>query len=300
MIVVILLVLCFLICPALADTGGEASRQETEKGKSWIHRTAETPLISDLLGSGTLSVAVVINEKRMPGLYITTPTIGLAKDMGLTRGSVLLTIDGYSVSSAPVLDAWLQKRPDTPLKYTYAVLEDGVPKIHGGEIAYKRQHPAFTELKPAAPTQNYSIDELENYGVTLINESRRAERKKELKVDPKLSRLARAYAEYMLAHSDQYGYPLRRNPHIDLEGRFPFQRAFAAGILMEVHENLGMETRTGLNDAQLVLKQHKMMMSEPEGQHNHRSILMADEADLVGVGVSRDQTQLYLVEEFGY
>jgi uncharacterized protein YkwD len=285
----------------------EASDHEAENRQPWIYRTEETPLVSNHLGVGTLPVCVVIKEKRLPGLYITTPAGGLGYKMGLSRGCVLLSIDGYSMANARELDQWLERRPPAPLKYTFVRKQGGVPKLYSGQIPYPQTTAKTVNLSSSTPARlsslsgkAASVDELENYGVSLINDSRQVKNKSRLQSDAALSRMAREYAEYMLRHKDQYGFPLRRNPHIDLEGRIPMLRAFAAGIMNEVHENLGMESRDKLSDADLLLKQHRIMMSEPPGQHNHRSIILDDAARLVGVGIARDQDSLYLVEEFGH
>ncbi len=103
----------------------------------------------------------------------------------------------------------------------------------------------------------------------------------------------------MLAHPERYVRP-RISPHLDLEGHIPMYRARAAGITTEVHENLGMGTRGAKSDYELVDFQHRTMKSEPDGQHNHKSIILDAEAHNVGVGIARSNRYFFLVEEFGH
>jgi uncharacterized protein YkwD len=291
MLIWLLIAFFVLVAPAVA-TG-----EDGEKNTAVIYRTAEKPVISHYLGVGTLPVVVVINGKRHPGLYITTPPAGLAGKMGLVKGSVLLTMDGYSMTSTRAADDWLAHRAQTPIKYAYVIVKDSKPLIYAGEVLFTHS-PAITAFMNSSGQS--SLEELERYGFSLINDSRRAEGKSQLESDSALCRLARSYADYMRDHADQYGFPLKRNPHFDLQGRMPMQRAFEAGIMTEVHENLGMESRANGRDAELVLRQHHKMMSEPQGEHNHRSIIMDQAARRVGVGIARDGQHLFLVEEFGH
>ena len=78
------------------------------------------------------------------------------------------------------------------------------------------------------------------------------------------------------------------------------ERAREAGITVEVHENLGMESRGTKPDQALVASQHLRMMSESPGGHTHRSIILDPDATHVGVGVARDAAHLFLVEEFSH
>jgi uncharacterized protein YkwD len=164
--------------------------------------------------------------------------------------------------------------------------------VQGRAQNYSVPGNARTELKTEA---------LQNYCLTLINSSRKTEPSlAALTIDPALNRLATKYAEYMLQHPEYYEQP-KNSPHLDLEGHIPMDRARSAGINVEVHENLGMGTRgRGRSDAMLIVDQHRVMMAEPLGQHNHRTIIMDPLARAVGIGIGRDATHLYLVEEFGH
>ena len=177
------------------------------------------------------------------------------------------------------------------------LMQDGKPIRKSTRIPFLQSRPVARLSK----SDEASVDELETFTATLINNSRRREGKLPVEVDPDLSRLARAYAQYMLQHSDEYGLPMRRNPHLDLEGRPPMGRARAMGIRMIVHENMGVDMRGQLRDYELVLRQHHIMMTEPvEEQHSHRTVMLDEAAHRVGVGIARDRRYSYLVEEFGH
>jgi len=160
------------------------------------------------------------------------------------------------------------------------------------------------------PTQGYptrsntatapTSEALQDYCLSLINASRKdVPGLAPLPKDPALTRLATKYAEYMLQHPENYEQP-KASPHVDLAGHTPIGRARAVGINVEVHENLGMGTRGRRSDMLLIYDQHRVMMAEPLGEHNHRTIMMDPLARSVGIGIGRDATHLYLVEEFGH
>lgn len=276
--------------------------------KEGIFRSSDKRVFSSGLGAETVTSVVLINKVRHPGLFISAVSPnGLVQQLRLPAGAVLLTLDGYSISSAQIADKWIRQRPQKTLQYTYALSKNGKTRIYSG------QSDSFASVNPkgspeasaqastdANPKLQFSIDELENYCISLINESRSKNRQPAVRQDSSLSRLARRYADYMLSHPERYVRPQGMSPHMDLEGRSPMQRAREAGISTEVHENLGRESRGFGNDKYLVARQHNIMMSEPEGQHNHRFIILDPDARSVGVGIARDAANLYLVEEFGH
>ncbi len=290
-----LLAFCFCSIEAIAESAG-------------IYRTSNQKLYSHSLGSDTVAALVVHDNKRQNGLFLATvPANSLARTLGLPAGSVLLTLDGYGIASVEAADRWMRQRPQRPLDFTYAVMKGGKPVILSGRNEMLDSNapgrPAAAASGAASAEQNsnntFSTDNLERHLITLINASRSQNGLASVSADSSLSRLARSYADYMLAHPQRYVHP-SMSPHMDLEGRMPMQRARQAGINMEVHENLGRESRTLGNDQFLVEKQHKMMMAEPPGQHNHRAIILDPDARSVGVGIARDGVNLYLVEEFGH
>jgi uncharacterized protein YkwD len=144
-----------------------------------------------------------------------------------------------------------------------------------------------------------SVDELETYCLSLINESRRQDGLPSLQPDASLARLARQYAEYMAQHSEQYELSVPRSPHIDLDGRNQLQRANAAGLMAIWRgECIGRTSRGGPSDKDMILDVHRKMMNEPPG-YGHRENILAHDANVVGIGVARLPQRLYLTEEFG-
>lgn len=296
----------FLLLLLGAPTMHAAGSQNTDG----IYRTASVGVFCNSLGAQTMTAVVLHEGKKENGLFMVgVPKESFAYALGLGAGSVLLTLDGYSIPNVMTADRWLRQRPKKDLHYTYCVIKGGKPVIltaqkHLSELE-SQMPPSAASLDAGAnaggqnAAQNLSIDELERHCLTLINSSRSQNGSGQLSVDSSLSKLARNYAEYMLSHPERYVHP-SSSPHIDLEGRSPRQRAQDAGINTEIHENLGRESRTLGNDKFLVEKQHKMMMSEPPGQHNHRTNILDSEARKVGVGIARDGFNLYLVEEFGH
>lgn len=277
---------------------------------SCVFRTTNVPIYCNSLGVGTIPVYVQAGSIKYPGLYLTTApdASGLAKHMGLKQGNVLLQLDGYSIATTDVADKWMSKRPQKPLQYTYAVIRHGKPTLYTREISSLSSSQSAGQAastgtansaQQASAGKEYSIEELERYDLSLINASRRQEGASDVQIDSALSRLAKDYAEYMMQHPERYAQP-QDSPHRDLQGRWPMDRARDAGINREVHENLNMVSRGVVDDRALVDRMHQRMMAEPKGQHNHRSILLDAEAKSVGIGISRQGTRMYMVEEFGH
>ncbi len=296
----IITVASMLLLMALQAVSAKKTDTET---KAAVFRSSETTTFSTFLGMGAIPAVIIDGKKRLPGLYITHGADkGLGHDMGLIPSAILLTIDGYSIKSTKDADDWLAHRPKKPLQFTYAYVKDEKAQYRFGTLKQTSQvTQANNDSSATTSTKQSSIDELERYTLSLINESRRSEMGLgQLEQDPALSRLARRYADYMMSHPDRYIDIRGVNPHIDNEGRFPMMRALEAGILRETHENLGMGNLGTRGDRATVLSQHTTMMSEPLGKHNHRSILMDPNAHAVGIGIARDNQRLYLVEEFGH
>jgi uncharacterized protein YkwD len=244
---------------------------------------------------------VIVNgHARHNGLFIIrADATGLSSEMGLGAGSVLLTVDGYTMNTARVADDWLSRRPNKPLAFTWAKQVDGKWVIEQGQLVAARSK---ISLRSARQDQSLrSINELELMMIPMINASRIAEGGlSPVRADSGLSRLARNYAQYMLNHSAQYDLPVPEYTHHDPDGRSPTDRARELGITSEVHENIAIDNRAQNSDQWLLERQHKIMMREPNSGRTHRGIICDPDARLVGVGVARSQTRLYMVEEFSH
>jgi uncharacterized protein YkwD len=123
----------------------------------------------------------------------------------------------------------------------------------------------------------------------LVNRDRAQFNAPPLKLDPKLSKLARDYAQDMQ----------KRNffAHTNPEGSGAQERARKAGIESGVSENLGWQSGSD-SPEQMVDALEKSFMDEPPGQINHRYILLNPSHCCVGIGIQRTRDQIHLVQEF--
>lgn len=295
-ILIVFLLILAIICAVPAIMAEE----------SCVFRTSNTPVFSRGLGVSTIAVYVIVDNARHNGLYLTSapPDGSLAAHMGLRKGNIVLKLDGYAMSSTQIADNWLSRRTPKPLSFTYAVVESGKAKVYSNQMIIPGSQPVGQTMQTGNSTaavisNQYSIDELESYDFSLINQARRNEGVRTLVQDSALSRLARSYAEYMTQHPEKYVY-LQGSPHMDLEGRSPMARARDAGITREVHENLNMQSRGSVDDRALILRMHQRMMAEPPVGHNHRTIMLDANAQAVGIGIARKGTLIYMAEEFGH
>jgi uncharacterized protein YkwD len=266
---------------------------------SGVYRMSNQTTHSTQLGVDTIPTCVVVNNVRHMGIYIAgAPMTELGRTMKLSAGMVLLTVDGYSMTSGTIADGWLGHRAShKPLVFTYAMALDGQPGIRTGEI-----QPPAAAVKPSrssalavSPHHDISRADLIALCISLINESRRSGGLGPVQESAALSGFGSDYAEYMAKNRDKYEMS-NPHPHMDLNGRTPWERAKLAGLNNFLNECIGRSSR-GLGDMQHIRILHKQMMTETSG--GHREIIMDPEAHFVGVGIAVGPNRLYVTEEFG-
>jgi uncharacterized protein YkwD len=276
--------------------------------RTFIYRTSNKTSASQRLGVTTVPAYAVIDGKRHPGLYIaSSPTTELGRNMRLAPGMVLLTVEGYTMTSSQVADNWLASRThSSQILFTYVTMQNGKPRISSGQAqAQSQDSSGDTQVGPpktmSLRSKAESTEELESFDLGLINTARRAEGAAPVRRDSALSKLAQDYADYMAEHPGPYEISSGRSPHVDLQGRSPADRAREAGISMQVFENIGRGSRVGFSSDKAVLSTiHQQMMSEPRGVPNHRSTIMDPQSTCVGIGIARAPDRLYLAQEFAY
>lgn len=123
----------------------------------------------------------------------------------------------------------------------------------------------------------------------LVNSDRIRHGKPPIKVNSKLSALARAYAEEM-ARTGKFA-------HVDKQGLDPQQRARRAGIECGIYENLGWQ-KGSHSPIEMLDAVERSMMNEPENQKNHRYNILHENHYCMGIGVAIKKNQLYAVQEF--
>jgi len=142
---------------------------------------------------------------------------------------------------------------------------------------------------PKPKNEKVSIEKLEASSFELINKARKANGAEALKLNKKLSDLARVYAKRLLAE--------KFFSHVDPVGVGAQQRASAAGIKCGVYENLGWQS--GDESAMSKLTDlHKSFMDEPDGQPNHKYIVLHPKHQYVGIGIAVSGDELALVQEY--
>jgi hypothetical protein len=85
--------------------------------------------------------------------------------------------------------------------------------------------------------------------------------------------------------------------HITFSGLSTQQRAKRDGIVCSVYENIG--TRSGPDPAlQMVDELEQSFMGEPEGENNHRYVLILPIHTHVGVGIAKFKDSVIVVQNF--
>lgn len=154
---------------------------------------------------------------------------------------------------------------------------------------------ALTLLAPCTASAALAADatptaELNSFMLTVINSDRVREHSAPVVEDPALTRLAQAYAEYLLR--------TKTFAHVDGYGRNPQQRAEVFGIQTPVAENLAYEMDSQEQPQTLLKKAQADMMNEPRRQQNHRMNITNPAHHFVGIGIARTDDMVILVQEF--
>jgi uncharacterized protein YkwD len=270
--------------------------------KDGVFRTANVQTFCKSLGVMTVPSLVVVDNARHPGIYIiSTSDNAVGQKMKLVPGMVLLTIDGYSISSSKVADEWMHHRGNKPLNFTYAMSQAGKPTIVSDVASFGAENGPVSSpanaVRVASATRGGMVpqEEIVQYCVTMINAGRKSNGLEPLREDARLARLGQEYADYMAQHQKDYETTVERSPHIDLSGRTPAERAQLSGVTNFLNENIGRASR-GARDDRLVLKTlNGQMLTSP----GHRENMLDPKAHTVGIGIARLPDRFYLTEEFG-
>jgi hypothetical protein len=128
---ILILVMCiqpFLILSAVADKTSEIT----------ITSPPSAPSYSKQLGVQAAPITVVIDSVEQHGLFIySDPNKPLGKALKLRQNVLLLTFDGFAVSSVESVDNYLARRPkNKTLIYTYIPSMSGTSsegQVHTGK-----------------------------------------------------------------------------------------------------------------------------------------------------------------------
>ena len=163
------------------------------------------------------------------------------------------------------------------------------PPIAANPEAQQRQSIDRTE-SPIQLSEEAEIAQLERAMWQRVNSDRAAHGRPPLRLDTKLSTVARAYAQKMMTG----GF----FAHVDPDGKDPNDRARAGGITNGVYENISWSSRPHFRDIDRLNESQDDMMAEPPNQDNHRSNILKETHLAVGIGVARNRNKIYMVQEF--
>jgi uncharacterized protein YkwD len=183
----------------------------------------------------------------------------------------------------------------------FILLQSNTPCIGEETNATARQSPYFesrskkdepgttVEHKSAKAAKPLSVQQLEQHMIELINQDRSRAGVPALTQSPSLSKLARELADDMLLH-DYFG-------HTTFSGLSTQRLAKRDGIVCSVYENIG--TQSGPDPAlQMVDELEQSFMGEPEGEKNHRYVLILPIHTHVGVGIAKSKDSVIVVQNF--
>lgn len=272
------------------------------QAKSFAYRTSNAQTVSNTLGITCVSAYVLLNKVANQGIFVVSaPTTELGKKMNLVPGTVLLTVDNYSMISARAVDTWLAHRSKKgPISFTVAVDNNGQAKVQSGSVQPDASTLEATTAGTssgdphAARSVTLTSGSAKPYLLTLLNKSRGTAGVAPLQSDGTLAQYAQSYADYLAKNASKYDVrDANNNPHQDLNGRGAVERAQQAGITNFQNENIGRNVGgLGLLGVKIL---HDQMMDSAQ----HRPAIMDSEAHLVGIGATSAGDRLFLVEVFG-
>ncbi len=287
---------------AVALIAATQATRTAAQAKSFAYRTSGAQTFSNTLGITCVPAYVLLNKVANQGIFVVSaPTTELGKRMNLVPGTVLLTVDNYSMISAKAADNWLAHRSKKgQIAFTVAVDNNGQARVQTGSVQPDSSTPvaasAGTSLGDPHARRSVTLTggSAKPYLLTLLNKSRATGGLAPLQSDAVLAQYAQSYADYLANNASKYDVrDLNNNPHQDLNGRNQLERAQQAGITNFQSENIGRNVGgLGLLGVKIL---HDQMMDSAQ----HRPAIMDSEAHLVGIGATLSGDRLFLVEEFG-
>ena len=292
---------------AFAQVPAQGAPASKGKNSQPVYGLSNQQTLSSALGAWGVPAAVLVGGKRVRGFYVTGLTgSGIAADLSLNSGDVVLTLAGRGVDSGPAVDALLTTTVAGNLKATIARVRGGrvtvsvplisfqgyapLPKLaakpttgttggsSGGFGSSMFKDPEDEMGEDAKPKERPSVEALESHMYQLVNADRAANGLPPVARSSALGRVARTFAEDMAA----------RNyfNHQDPEGRWPKDRARAAGISAGVWENIGWQKNFN-GFTRLIDQVQANFMNEPKDDPtNHRANILNRGHHCVGIGVA--------------
>lgn len=299
--------------------------------RSWVYSLSQRQETSDVLKIWGVPACAAVNGANPKGTYVTGLTgYGLAEDLKLQVGDVLLSINGRVITSARDADRILNSMRAGEVKAVVARQENGrvlllqpharfTPQLtesassgsssasgssasesqdvnvagnsrSNGNGMYSSSYRAARDIKKSG-VSNESMAGLESYMFELINSDRQRFGQQKLRLSSSLSQVARQFAQDMAT----------RNffAHTDPSGNTPHTRARMAGLSCLVFENISVNYGP-LSWKDMIKGAQAEMMAEPAGDpHNHRGNILNPDAAVVGVGMAVVMpNKIYCVQEF--
>lgn len=279
-------VVFILIALVLASQdGGAWARQISRQIGTYSDRVDS----SQRLGASGSSGYILTASSSNRGLYLTSVNPGsVAAKLGLEQGDVLLQLNSRVVSSAAEADRILGSTPSGQLRAVFVKQTSQALNCYNQTISYTNDSPSdsgsivqgATTLKRDTTLDriqtNVPISTLESYVCELVNADRAANGVGRVSLSSGLSAVARAHAEDMIKR----GFFAHVNP----SGMDPMARAAAAGLNVDVAENIASKSGPQ-SPQQKVAGCERTMMAEPKDDPtNHRGNILNPRWVCVGIG----------------
>lgn len=238
------------------------------------------------------------------GFLIKDLSGGLANDIGMSTGDVVMSFDGHVVQDARDVDRVLGRIASGNVKVMFVHPADTGLQLYNGSFKYTNAALTQSSVAQASGSHERSnqpkaagnrnelqlLSSVESYVIELINRDRYANGVSgSLHSNAVLTELARQHATDMLKR----GFFAHVNP----DGVDPQGRARNAGVRMGVYENIAYETDNG-SPPSMAAHAEAVFMSEPPNLMNHRGNILVPKHESVGVGVVMLGNRLMLVQEF--
>lgn len=294
-----------LSMPGIASSATKKAKAKQPAGpRKQIFEASHSILHSDLLNADGVAAYVVSTMGTNRGFLIKELSGGLANNIGMSEGDVVMSFDSHVVQDARDVDRVLGRIPSGNVKVMFVHPGDAGLQLYNGSFRYTNVAPTTSTVAQSIGAhsggsksssagggdQASPVSSVESYMVELINADRRNNGGlKPIHSNSALTSIARAHATDML----------KRNffAHVNPDGLSPQDRARNAGISGGVYENIAFETVSG-SPASFASHAEQVFMSEPKNQENHRSNILGANHVSVGCAAVMVGNKLMMVQDY--
>ncbi|CAN5329275.1 hypothetical protein BH11CYA1_BH11CYA1_47580 [soil metagenome] len=317
----------------LPANAAPASHAAAPAKRHWVYSLSQRQETSDALKIWGVPACAAVNGANPKGTYITGLTgYGLAEELKLQVGDVLLSINGRVISSAKDADRIIFAMKTGEFKAVVARQENGRVFVLQPRANFFPRQPAGATNSESSGDSNSANSGTESQNVDVTANSRSngngmysssysaRDSKKAAVSGDNMATLENYMLELINSDRQKQGQSKLRLSsglsqvarkfaedmaarnffdHTDPNGNTPHSRARMAGLNCSVFENISVNYGPLSWKDMIKGAQSEMMAEPPNNPHNHRGNILNPDHAVVGVGMAVVMpNKIYCVQEF--